>query len=68
MLVCCLYFRLSISMFAFLLVYMVYYFFLFDSIGKYMETVAFDEKLHREFENFRVKESVCCHGATSSDE
>lgn len=37
-LVCCLQFRLSISMFYFLFIYMLYYLVLFDRIGQLMET------------------------------
>lgn len=36
-LVCCLNFRLAVSMFYFLILYMVYYFVLFDRIGMLME-------------------------------
>ena len=36
-LVFCLYFRLSVSMFFFLVVYMGYYYQLFDQIGKFLE-------------------------------
>lgn len=37
-LVCCLNFRLSVSMFYFLFLYMIYYFVLFDRIGELMES------------------------------
>ena len=56
-LICCLYFRLAISMLIFLAVYLIYYFFLFDKIGTFLESVEFYQKINREYENFRDKES-----------
>jgi hypothetical protein len=40
-LVCCLYFRLAVSMFCYLLLYLVFYYFLFDRIGRYMMRVGY---------------------------
>lgn len=40
-LVCCLYFRLAVSMFCYLLLYLIFYYFLFDRIGRYMMTVGY---------------------------
>lgn len=37
----CLYFRLSVSMYLFLLVYLVYYFVLFDNIGSIYDSSNF---------------------------
>lgn len=39
----CLYFRLSVSMYLFLLVYLVYYFVLFDNIGSIYDSSNFSE-------------------------
>ncbi len=44
-LVSCLYFRLSVSMFLFLVVYLIFYYFLFDRIGKYMGQVNYSGRI-----------------------
>lgn len=50
-----LYFRLSISMFLFLLVYMIYYFVLFDSIGSIYEASNFSTRVEAELDRFSRK-------------
>jgi len=40
-LVCCLYFRLCVSMFAFLILYLIFYYFLFARIGRYLNQVNY---------------------------
>ena len=56
-LVCCLYFRLAVSMLVFLAVYLIYYFSLFDRVGTFMEEVEFYQKINREYQNFSDKEA-----------
>ena len=64
-LVCCLYFRLATSMMIYLFIYLVYYFFLFDDMGKFMENMDFYERIEREYQSFRLKEQVCCQEGRS---
>lgn len=54
----CLYFRLSVSMFLFLLVYLVYYFTLFDNIGSIYASSQFSSKVEQQLDRFAAKEKL----------
>jgi ABC-type multidrug transport system fused ATPase/permease subunit len=54
----CLYFRLSLSMFLFLLVYLVYYFALFDNIGTIYNSSQFSSKVEEQLDRFSEKEKL----------
>lgn len=53
-----LYFRLSISMLLFLLVYLIYYFTLFDNIGSIYNASRFSTRVEAELDRFARKEKL----------
>lgn len=54
----CLYFRLSLSMLLFLIVYLVYYFTLFDNIGSVYASSNFSTKVEEQLDRFESKEKL----------
>ena len=54
----CLYFRLSVSMYLFLLVYLVYYFVLFDNIGSIYDSSNFSAMVEGQLQRFAAKERL----------
>jgi hypothetical protein len=56
-LVCCLYFRLSVSMFIYLVVYLIFYYFLFDRIGSYLAHVNYIGRIQDYLQTYKKQEA-----------